>query len=347
MRKLERKQYLERRLVEGLRVIHGLFEGMANERDFSIDDYSRRIQDVDLTSNQRDFYQNVRSRANKARQIVRYLEGRFGLTHQKGNYERQDLADIFSMKFDDPEGLHFLIMGKKAPQGIQAYSHNLGISFLKRRWSYRDGLMAHISERGVDYDQLATPSENTIERLERNKTTNLAEISMMLPSLDICIRRIKEGKWFAPMTFEDKVLSQIFGQNYMDIALGERALKGIYHHEIRHIFDNIIGDKNGEHTEAQTHLYEGDPVAVGANRDFNVYYEGVEKAKANLQMQIDFSRPEIFIENARRWLEKSEGKGRFIEEKILPLWRLNIKKIDSLLLESKKVLSYLFSQLKA
>jgi len=339
MVKAVEKSYLERKLVDGLKVLHEHFESFVRNRDFIpvVDGVG------DLTQSQRDFYQNTRERTERARDIVRYLEGRFGLTEQENKYLDKEFARAFYMKFDDPEGLYRLVVGRKAPQKVQAFSHGIALSFMKNRWQYRNA-MGHVVNRGVQFDQLSVPAEDTIERLRGDKITNISKISIMLPSLEVCLRNIKSGRWLESLAECKKLMEAIFGgMDYHYVA--ERHLRSIYRHEMRHIFDEIMGvaDNWVGHSEAQTHLFEGDPVALGVDRDFSFFVKSLNDSKERLQRNIDLRHPDFIIEQYRRIVAKYEQKIEYVNEKLVPPWKENVRRIDKLPRKTKEILSYLFS----
>jgi hypothetical protein len=230
-----------------------------------------------LNQEQAEFMREVSVRAGRAKAIIGYLEDRFD--------------------FDDAGGLHRLVMGGYTPKGMRATSYHIAMSFTKRIWRHKDeGLV----KNRATFDQLSVPLEKTIARLEMGQVTNCAALAFYRPSTAHYRKQPK-----AP---EDRLLETIFPS--AEGAYAEQNEAVVVEHELRHIYDNILGFPIATRfSETQAHLYV-DRSLEGLKRDelrvVDPCYSGIQRRKGMKEkypyLEIDL---DSYVQEQMRLIEET------------------------------------------
>jgi hypothetical protein len=319
----EKREYLAGKLVDGARALNEFFDVLSTNREASPRDLASDLSSkYSLTSNQKEYLEKVTERAERAQGIVRYLEDRFGIDENGA--------------FQDVEGLHSLLLkGRYVPKKLAAQSCNIGIGFEKNRWTHRNS--AGFVKGATGFNQLGVPLEKTLSRLEERKPTNVLEVAFYLPSKDCIQKKLETGKWkIAGLSEVDKTLCKIFGLP----TPAENVFRRIKDHELRHVFDRVVGDQSFVYNETPTHLYEGVTMNSGIRRDKKAIEDRLKEIYSRIEHAREIGMPEFVV--------MSQSTKRSINDKKRMLSNISeveaiCKDAQNLTLEDRRVLSYFFS----
>jgi len=311
-------------MVEGARALYDLFERMRVKREALSEEELREIRGVNLSANQERFFDEVVGRAENARRTVRYLEDRFGVDD--------------NLDFVDSEGLHrALFIGKYCPKGIRATSNNFAIGLEKQIW--RHGSVHGFARVGFMFDQLRVPVEQTIERIEKGKYTNCADLCFVYPNLDFFKKVVSTER--NDLGIEEKLLYSIFEPSVEDKAL--KKYRDVKEHEIRHVIDVVMGARR-EYAETPAYMYSGYGFR-GLGIDTDNYRDNIGRiVKINeerLENALKYNAPGIYLKSIRKNIRKWE---RFKEhfEKGYEVAKELVRNIPR---DEHEVVSYVFSTL--
>jgi len=272
--KHQKEQELAVKIIEGARALYELFERLKTDRNQLKKDFIEELAEKHgLTLNQRRYLDNVGLRATRAQAIVRYLEQKFG-------------ADE-NLNFSEPEELFkFLFKGTYCPQNLKAHSDNIGIGFEKQKWQH-NGIIGRAE--GFNYDQLASPLDQTISRLEKNKLTNCAALCYLLPAKEYLSKDQRTLEDFVGpiLTAEEKLLRIIFGKPLLKMSIeeaAEKVQKLIKEHELRHVIDKIINSPRG-YAETSADMY-AEKSLDGLDRDIRNKYEWLKERQEDNEKAI-------------------------------------------------------------
>lgn len=169
-----------------------------------------------LDEPQIDFMKDIILRTHRAREIVKYLEQRFGGSEGM---------------FDDPHGLHKLMTPKKTyqPKFLSARSYGVAIGFKKDRWVRKDWVGYAPNSW---YEILMNDVAKSIRKFEAGKSTSVRTLSFFT-SLDLI-----------PPSEVEEVYCE-FTPGPLSIFVNQKTRTAMHiNHEVRHVLDNIIGYDN-------------------------------------------------------------------------------------------------------
>lgn len=319
-----KQKYLAGKMIDGAKALYDLFEWLRNNREPLTNQIVHDISsNYELTQNQIEYFFDTAERAKRAQGAIRYLENRFGVDE--------------NLNFQDSEGLHRLLFkGLYCPKKIQAKSYNIGIGFIRNKWGYKDCL----GKAGIGflYDQLGTPLNQTIERLENGKLTNVADLCFTLPTKEYFKKFIENQK--SKLGKRERILFDIFG--HLVDQKAEKLYKITQEHELRHVIDGFLPKGKG-YCETQADLYS-DSSFHGLNRDLSKTNKILEENINRLAKALKEPRLEglkTLIERTQeRYNETLKRKKNFNES--VEILKNLVKKIPK---QDYKMLSYLFSTL--
>src|SRR3989338_3689835 len=320
------RENLSRKIIDGTKAIYGLFEELRTKREDLSDEFvNRLVESYQLTENQVSYLQNVAVRARRAQGIIRYLENIFGLQEEG--------------VFNDPEGLHSLLfVGKDVPKGLSAFSENIGISFVKSQWRHRDSVGF---VNGFPFDQLSVLLEETVSRLDKNKMTNCANLVFYLPSEDACAKLLeKKQATYPTLSASELLLSKIFGDK---VILPGKVQQETKMHELRHVYDYIMGTRGRTCEESAAELY-GAGTLQGIKVDFRKALTELDKKSRESMQREEYFKTTSFklgevIANEHKMRERNERWTAFLKKDFPIIYKL-VKEIPQ---SERKALSYFFS----
>jgi len=175
----------------------------------------------DLSKDQLENFKRIALRTFRAQEITHYFEERFGVNKD------------FSIQ--DPQGLHALVFrGKYVPKEMDARSYNISIGFTKHNWQRKDALGY---TEDTYYDVLFNDLQKTIKKLEAGQHNT-------------CRRLIFFSKAYLAHGEDLKESMASFDSDIEDAI--------IVYHELRHVFDHIMGSSGEEMAlrflETQAHM---------------------------------------------------------------------------------------------
>ncbi|MDD5741586.1 MAG: hypothetical protein PHH54_06400 [Candidatus Nanoarchaeia archaeon] len=324
-----KQEYLANRMIDGARALSELFNWLKTNRAPLTDNLVEEItKSCEITKNQANYLHKTVERAKRAQGIIKYLENRFGVNE--------------NLDFQDSEGLYRLLFrNKSCPKKIQAKSHNIGIGLTRQNWRYKNS----VGRAGIGfwYDQLNSPLDKTIQRLEAEKMTNVGDLCFTLPSKDYFVKAVEKRR--SELNEQGKILLAIFGPSVEQEA--ERWYGETEKHELRHVIDEILPSHGKRYIETQADLIsEGN--FRGLNRDINAIKERIEKnIKKNLENFEYFEKSwqaeelKFMVEKEREFYDASLKRKENLDKGVEILKEL-VKKFPK---QDYEILSYAFSTL--
>ena len=325
----DRRIYLVNKMLDGAKILHEFFEELRfNKNGCPAGLADKLLEKYDLTTNQRAFLEQVVTRASRAQEIVKYLGGRFGLNN-KG-------------VFTDTQGLYsVLYRTKNPPKKITALSYNIAVGFVRERWINKKEYLGFV-HRPIFFDQLQAPLEQTVSRLENGKPTACADLCFSMPNLDY-LREIAR-KRIEKETPESKLLRSVFGPD--EGAEAEKIRKGIEKHELRHIFDTILGTRCYPLPEFVAGLYEADSscgldncAIIGLMYSLKQFSDITKRREDRLLRLKEIDAPSIIIKHAEEDLEKSKKTTQRVKDEAKSLYN----SINQFPREEYPTISYIIS----
>ncbi len=324
----EKRKYLAGKMIDGAKALYDLFEHLKTDRELLKDEFVKNLIDkYELTDNQIDYLNNVAIRAKRAQGIIKYLENRFEIDE--------------NLNFQDSGGLHKLLFKSKyCPQDIKAKSYNIGIGLTRQKWKYRNSFgRAGI---GFSYDQLSTSLEQTLDRLDKGRPTNCANLCFTLPTKEY-LRKIFE-KNRAKLNEETKFFLAIFNPSMEQEAKKEHSK--IINHELRHVIDKILLRSYG-YTETQAYM-GADKSLEGLNIDllkWNIDLRINDRLLKNQSPLRIIERLKNAPETISKKLKKEYEEILRLPENYTPSSNLLKELMPKIPTEDYRFLSYLFSTL--
>lgn len=252
------KEKLSEKMMNGAKALYDIFEYSRQSRELLTDEKTDElVKNYELTQNQKVFLNNTLQRTKRAQGIVRYLENRFGVDEQ--------------LNFKDSKGLHeLLFIGKEVPEGLEAKSYNIAIGLTKEKWNHRN--IVGTASLGFLTDQLASPLEKTIEKLDKNKKTNVADLVFMLPNLDYFEKTMYDD--IKNLRANSKAFCMLFNNSLKEYIKENRDT--VINHEIRHIIDHILTFEKRDFNETPAYLYSENS-SYGLNLDLEYVAKRLNK----------------------------------------------------------------------
>lgn len=330
----QRENYVARQVLAEARANEDLFEKASKGDTFDEGYASELAQKYELTKNQSARLNRTAERTQRAREIISYLEQKFGAN---------ELGE-----FQDAAGLYRAMIGRKAPKSAKARRNGLAIEFEINNWRYKIAL-GKAGRSAVDYDQLEAALEQTKERIETGKTVNIGVLAIRIPTVEKIARMNKKGGW---KTEEQKLMEAIFGRignKRVQLDYAKNDQDKIKQHEIKHVHDNIIGSDMDFHKETSAYLFEELPIRETLENACWRLTEGLKERRASVNENINklkaLNAPEELLkrcnELAGSFEKKIEETNKHFDNLNQRCANLKTARIKKKL--SGKTLSYVFS----
>lgn len=324
------------KMIDGARALNTFFNTLSTTREAQPREVARELTSAHgLTLNQQRYLNHIVERTERAKGIVQYLEGRFGVDSQG--------------RFQDAKGLQsFLDKTRKGFPNPEAQSHNIAIGLSGDKWSYpKNGGFVKVPQMSINgntvYDQLSLPLDETLKRAEAGKPIQIGMMVFYQPNVKLIEKRLKQKKWVHPSQQDKEALAlgNLFGWNYPQLA--KEIYESTKTHELRHVFDAISEFGPRRYLETQAYLSVSSPnhrYFRGLERDYLAEKEFLEKGKKIFEGQIaDTGNPEVIREINRGFLSKREEELRNLRPEAVAVAEI-LRGIDK---KEYHTISYIFS----
>jgi hypothetical protein len=303
----ERRDYLVARMAEGLEVLDTFFGTLSTKRDVNARELGEGLLRAhNLTESQRNYFVKTINRAERAQEIVRYFEGRYGL---------KDGA------FEDAQGLYKATCPEEeVHEGLKARPFNIAIGFSIPNWKRKGSYGYTSSNQEVQSDQLDVPIKKTISDLSKGKKMRLEHICFCVPTKEFCEEI--DIKFLSP---RDHLIAAIF-----DEPRGGLAQSKIVRHELRHIFDNIMSEYWGlfEETAATLCTEDSRGLRIDYGNMLEFRKETARRREERLAKLASLNAPETVIDNAKMLVERGKVEDARIKDEFIAL--ADLFKLESL-----------------